>query len=74
MENILKKVKFDKKDVDFAKKPVISTVFNGLCINYVCYFLFAFPFTIFTFIAYGMLYTYIKNDILKLIKGIIYKR
>jgi len=74
MKNPFKNIKIDKKDAEFVKKPVINTIFNGLCINYIFHFLFLFPFTVFTFLAYGLTYMYIKNDILKLIKGLIYKR
>lgn len=73
MKNPFKNIKFDKKDVEFVKKPVIYTIFHGLCINYIFHFVFYLPFTILTFLAYGLAYMYIKNDILKLIKGFIYK-
>ena len=74
MKNPLKKIKFDRKDLEFVKKPLISVIFNGLLINFVLYQIFHLPFTYFSWIAYGILYTYIQNDVIKLIKSAVYKR
>jgi len=56
------------------KKLILFFFGFGLIINYMLHFLFGIKFTIYTFPAWGMLFYFIKDELLEWIRRLIAKR
>ena len=66
-------LKIDKNDVETLKKFIIFLIFNGICLNFVFFAVFNFPFNFYSWIGYGLLVWFIESKLIKLLRGLWFR-
>lgn len=72
----LKKLKeyLKKEKITSIKDFIVLVIGYGLMINYTLWALFNFPFYFYTFPAYGIFYYFVREELVRWIRRIIYRR
>jgi hypothetical protein len=65
--------KFDAKDVESSKKFLIFLIFNGICLNFIFFSVFNFPFNFYSWIGYGLIIWFVEIKLIKLLRALWFR-